>query len=422
MAMPVCGVNRDLDQLWETHRDYVRRVLLELTRDADLADDLLQDTYIKAASGFANYRGGSIRSWLSTIARNTFYSFVRRHSYSRECALEDDSSVEGGANPGAEMNLDMVRVRKAMAALPAKLRDLLLMKHYGGFTYEEIAQSLGCPSGTVKWKMSMAMGKLRDLLGPAQTQSPDCGHLNVTDLLDYLYGIGTPDFKHRVREHLGICSSCRESAEQSRSLMVRLDELESSHKLIEILELDTLGDATLYYDANVVNSSDRILDRIAFRMNKLSTLLRVSAQGEDMGWDHGRDDYFEWDSGRFVRSRCVVPLPEPVAPGECVDLLTVSKVHPERRAQQLDDGRFRFRWTQFPSVRWVGDNPDCAIAFSQAIRLPVGARLLKAHPLPAEIRNQPRVTLIWNSMISQFGPFDCSVEYRVRADRPDATL
>ena len=53
------------------------------------------------------------------------------------------------------------------------------------------------------------------------------------------------------------------------------------------------------------------------------------------------------------------------------------------------------------------------MAYSQAIRLPSGSKLLKAYPWPAEITGEDKTTLIWDSVIEQFQPFDCVVQYRV---------
>lgn len=417
--MQVCQANSDLEQIWASHHGYVRRLLAELTGDADLTDDLLQETHIKVAMSFAGYRGGNIKAWLGRIARNTFYSHVRKRSYANECLIDED--LQAGSDPGlgSRAHLGLIEVRAAMSALPPDLRDVIIMKHYTGFTYEEIAARLKCPAGTVKNQVHRAVEQLRRSLGRSTTEPAKCAYSDGTALLDYLYGLSSPKKNAEIREHLNTCSSCRENAEEIRNVMIRLDGLESSQKITEMLDLDPQGVPTLYYDTNIVNNLPRPLELAAFRMNPLSTLLRATAQGEEVACEHVQNDQFDWDSGRFVRHRYVARIPEPVPPGERLDLLTVSRMHPDRSARQLDDGRFRFRWTQFPMARWAAEGPQCAIAYSQAIRLPRGSRLLKAYPLPAEIRTEEKTTLIWRSVFAQFGPFDCVVEYRVRPDWPD---
>jgi len=72
------SMENDLERMWETSREYVRRLLISLTRDIDLADDMLQETYLRARDGFAGYRGGDGRAWLTAIAKNVFYTHARR--------------------------------------------------------------------------------------------------------------------------------------------------------------------------------------------------------------------------------------------------------------------------------------------------------------------------------------------------------
>lgn len=415
--MPIAAsrTNDELERSWADNKAYVRRVLNDLTHNVDLTEDLLQETHIKAAMGFAGHRGGSVTAWLGTIARNTFYSHARKLSYNRECPLDDDLSPSGGLEPGSGIHLGIMDMRSAIATLPSELRNVLIMKHYTGLTYEEIAARLKCPSGTVKNRVYQAVHQLRRMLGPPM-ERPICLSSAGTRLIDYLYGLTSAKETAETRQHLSVCSSCRRKAAEIKNVMDRLDELESSHKLMELLELDAQGTPTLYYDASIMNRSAEPLEYAAFRMNLGSTLLHVTAQGEEIGYEHDRDESFDWDSGSIVRGRYVARLPEPIAPGESLDLLTVSSMRPDRSAQQLSDGRFRFRWTQFPTLRWVDGNADASVGYSQAIRLPKGSRLLKVHPLPAEIRTDDKTTMIWQAMMSRFESFDCVVEYRVRPD------
>ena len=67
-----------LETIWERHNSYVRRFLVRLAGDVDLADDLLQETYLRARSGLSAYRGGDAKAWLAAIARNVFYAHARR--------------------------------------------------------------------------------------------------------------------------------------------------------------------------------------------------------------------------------------------------------------------------------------------------------------------------------------------------------
>jgi RNA polymerase sigma-70 factor (ECF subfamily) len=414
------SVESDLESVWASNREYLRRLLTGLTRNADLTEDLLQETYIRAHKGLAGYRGGDIRSWLGKIATNVFYSHARHRSYASECPLDEEAPAVAGFAPGSEAHLSRVQLRKAISALPDALREVLVTKHLSGFTCEEIARRTGCPASTVRWRVHLAMAQLRQALGPSTMPPAACSYLDDTVLLDYLYGTLSPKERARVAAHLDQCTACCDNAGRIRRVMLRLEEMDSTHKIIEMLDLDRDGMPTLYFDNNIMNRSSQPLEHAVFRMNNQSTLLQTIVQGEEAACEHHCDDYFDWDSGRIVRGRYVARLPEPVAPGECLDLLTVSRVHPERSAQQLDDGRFRFRWTQFPSIRWAADDSECAVGYSQAIRLPRGCKLLRVHPLPGEILPEDRTTLIWHTLIGRFAPFECVVEYKLVSDSPEA--
>ena len=63
---------------WEEHKTALRRLLIAWTRDIDVADDLLQGTYLRAQAGRHTYRGGDLHAWLTTIAKNVCYSHYRK--------------------------------------------------------------------------------------------------------------------------------------------------------------------------------------------------------------------------------------------------------------------------------------------------------------------------------------------------------
>ena len=81
-------LNESLREMWETHREYLRRMLIGLARDIDLADDLLQETYLNARAGIPGFRDGDARAWLATIARNAFLMHVRRPCVRLESPLD----------------------------------------------------------------------------------------------------------------------------------------------------------------------------------------------------------------------------------------------------------------------------------------------------------------------------------------------
>lgn len=94
MNKPEINESEILTLMWESHRDFIRRLLIGHTHNIDLADDLLNETYLKASSGISGYRGGDARAWLSVIAKNTFYSYLRQRYLHCETGLDYDIGAQ----------------------------------------------------------------------------------------------------------------------------------------------------------------------------------------------------------------------------------------------------------------------------------------------------------------------------------------
>ncbi len=146
--------------------DSLYRFALSLSRDAGVAEDLVQETYVRALQ--AARRPGpedEPRSWLFTILHNVWRNETRRR---RPEALEDNVLLFEPAAPrgrGPEELLEQTqleeRLRAAVEALPLAFRDVLLLRCVEGFSYRQIAGIVGCPAGTVMSRLSRARALLR---------------------------------------------------------------------------------------------------------------------------------------------------------------------------------------------------------------------------------------------------------------------
>lgn len=402
----------DFHVAWSSSRDQVGRLLRYLTRDADLTEDLLQETYIRALKGYGGYLGGDFGAWVRRIAANVFYTHARRRSYSHELPLDPQTCGDPSSDPGLGINLEALDVRTAMSGLPPASREYLFLRHYHGLSSEEIGRRVGCPAGTVRWRLSAAISQLRQTVGYPSPTAACCGRTPLIGLFDYVYGTLPSSVLADTQSHLQECPACRETVQQVETVTLKLGELEGSHKVTELLNVDADGSTTLYLSAKIRNTSEQPMIHATFRGNRQSNLTQVVARGKRVDCEYLRDERFRWSSTDFVRGLYAAPLPDPVPPGECLELLTVFRPHPERCARRLDDGRFRLRWTQFPTLFWAADGPYPTVSYSQAIRLPVGARALRFHPLPTEVNCDAGTTLIWHSTMPQFGAFECFVDYR----------
>ncbi len=140
-----------------------------LTHDTAEAEDLVQETYAKALRGFPSFQAGTnFRAWMYRILRNSFLS--SRTGLKTMVALdgETDESLLPVENTTPESNLlelaDREMVQQALADLPVHFREILLLCEVEEMSYQEIAESLAIPMGTVMSRLSRARKALRGWL------------------------------------------------------------------------------------------------------------------------------------------------------------------------------------------------------------------------------------------------------------------
>ena len=151
------------------HLDALHAYALHLCRDGADADDLVQETYIKALSHFASYQPGTnCRAWLFRILTNTFFNMRRsrkRHNPidsetpELELAMSESAQDRGIYRPIDMQLLDGVvsqHVTDALDALPPEFRTVLLLADLHDFSYKEIADVVECPVGTVMSRLFRA--------------------------------------------------------------------------------------------------------------------------------------------------------------------------------------------------------------------------------------------------------------------------
>ncbi|HET6977747.1 MAG TPA: sigma-70 family RNA polymerase sigma factor [Pyrinomonadaceae bacterium] len=160
------------DQAAMEHIDSLYGYALVLTRDATEAEDLVQETYVRAASA-ANQPepDGNLKGWLFVIMRNAWLNHLRhRTNGPRFVELEqgEPSISEAHENPHVVYlrKLERQQVREAIERLPDAYREIVVLRDIEGFSYQEIATVLDCPAGTVMSRLGRARGKLRKMLEP----------------------------------------------------------------------------------------------------------------------------------------------------------------------------------------------------------------------------------------------------------------
>ncbi len=170
-AQPRTGSGaRDADTRWRENllaqTPALRAFAWSLCHDAAEADDLVQDTLVKAWSHRDRFaEGTNLRAWLFTILRNTFYTAISR----RRREVRDEDGQEAArlvSPPDQEWNVSLNDLRAALTRLPPTHREALILVGGAGMTYQEAAEVCGCAIGTIKSRVNRARARLMVMLDP----------------------------------------------------------------------------------------------------------------------------------------------------------------------------------------------------------------------------------------------------------------
>ena len=162
----------------------LRAFAVSLSGRHDKADDLVQDTVMKAWAKQESFElGTNMKAWLFTILRNEFYSQMRKRG--REVQDTDGAFTERMAvHPSQYGIVDLNDFRKALDKLPDDQREAIILIGASGFSYEEAADICHCAVGTMKSRVSRARTKLQELLQVAgeSDYGPDAVSAQVTSI------------------------------------------------------------------------------------------------------------------------------------------------------------------------------------------------------------------------------------------------
>jgi len=152
-------------RLYDRHVDRIYRLAYRLTGDDTLAQDLTQDTFIRAFERLDGFRGESaFGTWLHAIAMSVILNGLRKVKRFRQREADLDDAAAIGADP-ADADPDLKhKLARAVDALPQKYKVVFVLHDVEGYTHEEIGQVLGVPPGTSKAQLFRARARLRDAL------------------------------------------------------------------------------------------------------------------------------------------------------------------------------------------------------------------------------------------------------------------
>lgn len=144
---------------------------LRMLGDVPAAEDITQEAFLSAWQNVKRFKGSSFQSWLYRIVANACLDELRRRKRHPAVGL-DSLAEEPAASPAAspeECSLQQElghHVQECLQKLPADIRAAVVLRDMQGLSYEDIAQALGCPLGTVRSRIARGRLQLRDLLGP----------------------------------------------------------------------------------------------------------------------------------------------------------------------------------------------------------------------------------------------------------------
>lgn len=166
-ATPMPDPRPDPRDALPQHLPALRAFAISLSRNPATADDLVQDTIVKAWTRFDSFTPGTnLQAWLFTILRNTYFSSLRKHR--REVA--DPEGIHSGGlfvKPDHDGRLAYGDFQRAFDQLSPEHREVLILVGASGYSCEEAAEMIGMAVGTVKSRTNRARKRLAELMGLA---------------------------------------------------------------------------------------------------------------------------------------------------------------------------------------------------------------------------------------------------------------
>jgi RNA polymerase sigma-70 factor (ECF subfamily) len=135
----------EIETFYRLHAGAVYGYLISMCRDRGCAEDLMQETFIKATRALGGYRGGSPKAWLFSIARTVFLDEQRRSTRRTTSQLSDELVDRHQSDP-----VEQDAIERALASLPERQRTALLLADRVGLTRAELAEALGTSEGAAR--------------------------------------------------------------------------------------------------------------------------------------------------------------------------------------------------------------------------------------------------------------------------------
>lgn len=159
-----------IGELYDAYGGALYGVVLRIVQTPELAQQVLQDTFVKAWRNGATYDSsrGRLFTWLVNIARNTAIDATRTAHFQQRRKTDSLDALVHNAG-GHSVNPEHIGIREIVGRLDEKYRLLIELLYFQGYTQEEAAEETGIPIGTIKTRLRHAIGELRRLFGEDAT-------------------------------------------------------------------------------------------------------------------------------------------------------------------------------------------------------------------------------------------------------------
>ena len=153
-----------IDEVVRTYQKPLYSFIVRMVENRETADDVFQETWVRVIRHVGSFRGDSrFTTWLFQIALNQCRNVMRKQSRRSFVDIEDVSqSLAVEPEVDADRILAATKVKKMLASLPVKMREVLILRYYHDKSEQEIAEIIGAPVGTVKSRIHRATSMLRD--------------------------------------------------------------------------------------------------------------------------------------------------------------------------------------------------------------------------------------------------------------------
>lgn len=152
-----------IDEIVEQYKEPLFGFIVRIVNNYDVAEDIFQETWVKVIRHIKSFRGDAkFSTWLFQIARNVYRDAMRKKKDLCYVSIEETEELVFQPPVDAVNILEMELVRKIVAGLPIKMKEVIVLRYYHDLNIKEISGMLGCSEGTVKSRIFRASRIIRE--------------------------------------------------------------------------------------------------------------------------------------------------------------------------------------------------------------------------------------------------------------------